>query len=719
MIVQHPAMTIALLLLLWAGSASSKEPVVTATNLAKLRDIGGHARGSISVSPDERWVVFQLQAPRMTAGDYELTWIGLSTQSEHALRIADGGKVLLNPALDATVNGNRPPVRAKWSPDSSSFAYLLRRHGQTQIWLSRPDRKGHVQLTHNAGDVIDFTWSHDGSKLYFKAGLDRTEIEMRMREEGARGFLYDDRFHPRVSTKPIFRDCGGPIHKRNLVSLERACEPAIWIYDFKTRKERLATTKEVETYNRLYDRLIAPEALQGRSYTHLRRSAEEKRYAWLENTDPKTYPNSYAPLTVFALVDNKIRRCTEEVCRAYQPYILDLWWRQTGQEVVFLRRSGPSYSRLGLYGWSPSTGGLRRILRTDGWLSDCTPAGDRLICLYETWTQPRKIASVSLEDGSIKTIFDPNPEFARLRFPKIEKLEWEDAYGNPTFGHLVYPITYEPQHDYPLVIVTYRSRGFLRGGTGDEFPIYPLSAEGFFVMSHDMPTDHARLAKASNTAIKMDKVRYRRKTTLSAQEIIIEKLAGAGLIDKTRVAITGLSDGAAQVSYALTHSDIHLAAAIATYIGSFSSSLYYMDNEHYRALWRYTQFNGLLPDNPDSGLKETSIGLNAARITTPLLINTSDAEMRASVENFIRLEEANKPVEMYVYPGEHHMKWRPNHRLAVYQRNIQWLKFWLKGEEEDDPVSPGQYERWRKMRDTQCERLNGDDAPWYCESGAN
>ena len=72
---------------------------------------------------------------------------------------------------------------------------------------------------------------------------------------------------------------------------------------------------------------------------------------------------------------------------------------------------------------------------------------------------------------------------------------------------------------------------------------------------------------------------------------------------------------------------------------------------------------------------------------------------------------------MYVFPDAHHNKWRPDQRLAIYRRNIQWLKFWLMNTEEDDPVSPGRYDRWRKMRDDHCANMKADGKalPVYCQ----
>ena len=80
-------------------------------------------------------------------------------------------------------------------------------------------------------------------------------------------------------------------------------------------------------------------------------------------------------------------------------------------------------------------------------------------------------------------------------------------------------------------------------------------------------------------------------------------------------------------------------------------------------------------------------------------MNVSDVEAPFAAINANYLQEADKPVEMYVFPDAAHIKWRPDQRFAIYRRNIQWLKFWLRGEVDADPVSPGQYERWFDLCD--------------------
>lgn len=49
------------------------------------------------------------------------------------------------------------------------------------------------------------------------------------------------------------------------------------------------------------------------------------------------------------------------------------------------------------------------------------------------------------------------------------------------------------------------------------------------------------------------------------------------------------------------------------------------------------------------------------------------------------------------YPDETHIKWQPAHRASVYERNVDWLNFWLRGVEDSTPKKADQYERWRNL----------------------
>src|SRR3546814_17435455 len=75
-----------------------------------------------------------------------------------------------------------------------------------------------------------------------------------------------------------------------------------------------------------------------------------------------------------------------------------------------------------------------------------------------------------------------------------------------------------------------------------------------------------------------------------------------------------------------------------------------------------------------------SLVRNAQRVRFPLLFEAADDEFRAAVESVTALREAGKPADLFVFPGEYHIKWQPAHRLAAYERGLAWFMFWLRGE---------------------------------------
>jgi hypothetical protein len=50
-----------------------------------------------------------------------------------------------------------------------------------------------------------------------------------------------------------------------------------------------------------------------------------------------------------------------------------------------------------------------------------------------------------------------------------------------------------------------------------------------------------------------------------------------------------------------------------------------------------------------------------------------------------------------------HLKWQPAHRLAIYNRNLDWFRFWLQDIEDPDPAKAAQYAHWRVLRQQQCQ----------------
>jgi dipeptidyl aminopeptidase/acylaminoacyl peptidase len=391
-----------------------------------------------------------------------------------------------------------------------------------------------------------------------------------------------------------------------------------------------------------------------------------------------------------------------------------------------------------LYSWRPADSRPpHAILQTrdvflDPWWR-CDIAHDRLICFYEEANRPRRLVAIDLDSGVVETLYDPNPQWRDFDLssePRIVPIRLPS--GPSGYSYLLLPPDHEPGQRLPLVIVTYDCDGFLRGGTGDEYPMFPFAAQGFAVLCHNIfLRDWEGAARAGGRLLPPEFAPNDgdafRKRIQDGLDIAVAELDRSGVIDPKRIAITGLSAGAQTVEYALFN--MRLTAAIASST-RMVTSIPYEAYPQGRESFRRAGFDS----SASARWNTRAISRNADKIRAPLLINSSDAEFES--EPYIALENAGRAVEMYIFPGEHHMKFEPAHRLAVYKRNIDWMNFWLRGVESGLTGDPQQYIRWRAMREQQCrlfgpngterksrprgrENLTDDElVPWYCRPGA-
>jgi dipeptidyl aminopeptidase/acylaminoacyl peptidase len=231
------------------------------------------------------------------------------------------------------------------------------------------------------------------------------------------------------------------------------------------------------------------------------------------------------------------------------------------------------------------------------------------------------------------------------------------------------------------------------------------------VLCFDIPTtDYSRLATDDFASVgrwgrgERDPIKHRILDTLRAA---IDELNQGGVIDPNRVGITGLSYGAETVGFAITNMP-RLRAAIASSGLGWNPIDYYVYGPVARGILGAWGVGA--PEKTPERWREFGFSPNATRVRAPVLLNVADHELLNAVQPVMSLQDANKAVEMHVFLDEYHIKWQPAHRLAIYQRNIDWMNFWLRGIEDASPEKVEQYRRWRAMR-TLTEALPSDVSP--------
>jgi len=509
-------------------------------------------------------------------------------------------------------------------------------------------------------------WTPDGSSIVYatQPGIER---QRRANEkEGLTGWHYDDRFAPWISKWPMAE---GPVARK------------VEVLDGRSGRDRPPTPFEAA--------LVASNdpfiALGGAPVV----ASKDLEIAATDLTGGAEEGAFHA-----RRADGSTVTCTATVCRgAMHP------WRVRGSaDVQFFRREGWADASMAIYDWDIESGRVRRLYLTDDVLSSCTPSGQSLICFADSSLEPRRLVRLDPATGKRRTLFDPNPQFRQLTLGKVERLHWRNAFGIETVGDLVYPVGYRPGEQYPLVVVQYDTRGFLRGGTGDEYPIQAFANRGYAVLSFGRPHSPANQQRPKDfeQAGHLDLEHFTdRRSVQSSLETGIGSIVDRGIADPRRIGITGLSDGSSTVEWALDHSSIFSAAAMSSccWDPTFTSRVGPSAARHFLS----EGYPGIL-ERDDPFWKDMSLEVNARRLSTPILVSASDEEMISALETYAGLREAGVPIDMYVFPNEYHIRWQPAHRLATYRRSLDWFDYWLRGIRSTAPDRQSELSEWDRLK---------------------
>jgi dipeptidyl aminopeptidase/acylaminoacyl peptidase len=165
-----------------------------------------------------------------------------------------------------------------------------------------------------------------------------------------------------------------------------------------------------------------------------------------------------------------------------------------------------------------------------------------------------------------------------------------------------------------------------------------------------------------------------------------------------------MSNGATTATFALLHSKLFAAVAMSqccfdttlpTRVGPAAA-------RHF-----YGQGYPRLTDDGDAFWSQISLSRNARRVRTPILLQLSDDELMSALETFTALREVGAPIDMFVFPAEHHVKWQPAHRLAVYERALDWFDYWLRGIRSTAAERAPELRHWDELRSS----LSVESAP--------
>ena len=311
-----------------------------------------------------------------------------------------------------------------------------------------------------------------------------------------------------------------------------------------------------------------------------------------------------------------------------------------------------------------------------------------------------------------------NPHYSVGTWGSMRPYAWTDAHGRLWEGGLMLPAGFDPKVRHALVMQAYgfsptrfyldganRADGFTSGFAGRAF-----LREDILVLalpwraSRGAPDDEPGAITAFADAVQ------------SAAEALVKE----GLVGRERIGVMGWSATGERVLDLVTFSDAPVRAASMVDGDAntlFSMTITYGFNDGTQARKEKTNQGGPFGESLERWVRNDP-SLHTDCIRAALRIESYGPWVLNNWDIYALMRRQYKPVEMIVIPGGTHALSRPSERMISLQGNVDWFRFWLKGEERTEPfllaeTDAGlrqQYVRWRQM----AELKRADDARPRC-----
>jgi dipeptidyl aminopeptidase/acylaminoacyl peptidase len=739
----------------WASVGPSVRDIVEFTHIVQPRgsDVEAFRR---QMSPDGRRVFIVTRKADVATDKtrFEIQLLHLPTGQQVAASFAA-------PDIVFTLDSDRDPSfvdpaigNVQWW-DNQTLIFLGRIEGEFhQVYRLDLATRQVAQLTHATAPIVSYAVSADMRRLGYAAQVPNPPMK-----DGARSIVYGNQpfWTVRNGQKKLLsqvhkfgfyvtdvgsgqppRMLGEPFYRANLALPQVSISPdGRWALLPRYEPERLIEWSRqypmVDELSKRYGPALRADPL--RYYSGSQVHSARRMMAWrLDDGTPHT------------VVD-----APDDARTGYLQFRLDKLWQGTGSSVVLagthlpMTAGGTVSPASHVIEYWPDTGRWeviaklagrlgeaaarsdgfevtddgkpRRFRRTDsgGWQE--VPAAMGALTAQESqsgWTfrveegpnQPPDVVAKGPAGESIR-LTALNPQFDPGSWGTIRPHAWRDDKGRPWSAGLIEGQGTEGLGNLPLVIQPYfysPDHFYLDGpnqfgGGTSAFPGRAFVRDGILVLvmgyrpaagSAPVTDDHDKLA------LFYDGIRG-----------AISSLVQAGRVDPKRVGIIGWSTTGELTLNAVTFSGLDIRAATLADGDANTISAYMIAYGFSDSVWGHIErMNQGGPFGPTrAAWLRNDPALNTECVNTALRIESYGDVLLPNYDIYALLRRQYKPVEMVLIPGGSHSLSTPGERMISLQGNVDWYRFWLKGESRTEPMLAGettaslqaQYVAWRQM----------------------
>ena len=648
-----------------AASEETEATSWTPEEMMKVKSVD-----NVQVSPHGRRVVFTVTEAVMSGEKSEyLTHIHMAAaDGSDSFQFTYGVKSCTNP---------------RWSPDGQWIAFTSSRLGKNNIWLIRADGGEAEQLTDVKTGVGSFRWSPDGKMIAFIMPDRPTEAEEKAKKEKDDAKVVDENLKMNhLWVIPLERDAEGKREARQLTKGEFNVGSGLGFAGFDWSPEGKMIAFAHTPTPRVNDWPLADistvDVATGEVKLLVQTGAAEYGPLYSPGGGWVAYTASDTPATwgftrkVFVVAASGGQPRALGDAFDQQPNLIG--WSADGERIYFTEARGTLRR---LYALPVDGGPPQFIDRGDGVLFGINLNRSRTVVGFTWQTADRAPEAyvARLDRFTPVKVSRTNANLPLYPLGRTEVIRWKSSDGMEIEGLLTYPVGYEPDKRYPLLLM-------IHGGPTGVYTqtfvanrsIYPLAA----FSAHGYAVLRCNIRGSSGYGKKFRYANYNDWGGMDYQDLMagVDHVIRMGVADADRLGVMGWSYGGYMTSWIITQTKRFKAASIGappTNLMSFTGT---------------TDVSGFIPDyfgtefwNDLDPYRAHSAMFHVKGVSTPTLLQHGERDERVPISQSYELYNALKrqgvTVKMVVYPRTPHGPREPKLLLDVAKGNMGWFAKYL------------------------------------------
>jgi dipeptidyl aminopeptidase/acylaminoacyl peptidase len=656
-----------------SGPAASR--ALGSEDVARLQSVG-----EVAMRPDGLAIAYALNVPRELGVEAD----GPAWSRLHLVSF-DGAAD--RPYVSGAVNVSH----LRWTPGGGALGYLARRDGDEHrsIYVIPAQAGESLRLYQHVTDVEAFDWRADGRALAFVA-TEPVPVELATRrEQGFNEEIYEEDWQARrlyvleLPQGPL----GGPGTVRQI---EVPGQPwsVVWSPDGRRLLTDLAPTPLTDD-RYMYRRLYIIDAASAAVVARIENPGKLGAFAF--SPDGRTV----AFISGADIHDPSTGRLMIASADGGAPH--DLMPGFEGDVDAFAFTANGRIVYLASVGLGSRVGRVRLDGRADAAVYDgvdpvftalsLDARGDRMALAGESPARPTEVYVQRLDRRVAPArVTDHNAWLSDIGLARQEVVRWTAGDGLSLEGLLIHPLQRAAEQPVPLIVVAHGGpESHYRNGwlTGYSAPGQVAAGKGYAVFYPNYRGSTGRgvvFAKADQG----DPLGAEFEDLLAG----IDALVSRGLVDSSRVGMTGGSYGGYFTAWAATRYSERFAACVMSVgitnaLSKMGTTDIYNEEELVHSLTNPY-------DNPGLYLERSPV-MYAKGARTPLLILHGKEDTRVDPGQSRELYRALKvkgeaPVRLVLYPGEGHGNRRAAARYDYSLRMMQWFDHFLMEGRRDMPA---------------------------------